>query len=185
METNEKNNFEEKIENNISQKPKWFVCFFKVIANSYLGGFIGKDLRTGEKLPNRFLAFIVNVFVLTIKSLPIALFVSYFLITLPTWVFVLAIVIMALRLFFIVYTTNETYNATYNETYKGKQPKEEPKDDKEQANNHAKYYEYGGVFYKNKPTTLIVDFFRFIGTQYFAFLLGKDFMFCCWLNQIF
>ena len=43
------------------RKPNWFVRFFKVLANRYLFGFIGKDLITGEKYDNRFLIFMTNV----------------------------------------------------------------------------------------------------------------------------
>ena len=163
--------YEEEIKNNIpqkSKKPNWFVCFFKVLATVSFGGFIGKDLVTGEKVPNRFLSFLNNVFRLIMQSLPVALFVSYFLITLPTWLFVLAIVEMASELFKLVYTTNQA--RTYLDN-----PQKQKKTE-EQAKNHAKFYIYGQKYYKNRPTTLIGDFFRHIGISYFAFLFGKDFM---------
>ena len=80
-DSEEKINFEEE---ELPQPPHWFIYFFKVLANNYFGGLIGKNFITGKKPQNRFLSFVSNIFFLTAKALPIALFVSYFLITLPT-----------------------------------------------------------------------------------------------------
>ena len=179
MEKKNNINFsEEERKNNIpqkSQKPNWFVCFFLVLAHDYLSGFIGKNLVTGEKCPNRLMDFITNVFNLIIDSLPIALFVSYFLITLPTWLFVLAIVKMAVGLLNSVFLTNDAQGYLANRQKQTEQL-EESKVLEEKANNRAEFYMYGNKYYKNRPTTLIGDFFRFIGTAYLAFLTGKNFM---------
>ena len=165
-----------------SKKPNWFVCFFKITANGYLSGFIGKDLLTGEKYDNRFLIFIINVFVLITKSLPIALFVSYFLITLPAWLFALAIVMMACSLFSIVITTNQRYKGSPSSTLQ-EQLKEELENNKEQANNHAKFYAYNNKYYKNRPTTLIGDFFRYIGNIWFSSFAKKNFLLGEYINS--
>ncbi len=158
------------------RKPNWLVCFFKALANVYFSGFIGKDLITGKKVSNRFLYCVMDIFFLIMQSLPVALFVSYFLITLPTWILVLVIVRMALDLFILVRITNRAKKclAKRQEPIKYSEEKQQKE---EGATNHVKVYEYGNGYYKNKPTTLIGDFFRYIGTRYFAFLFGKDFMY--------
>lgn len=56
------------------------------------------------------------------------------------------------------------------------QLKEELENNAEKAKNQVKCYEYANVFYKNRQTTLIGDFFRHIGDRYFSFLTGKSFM---------
>ncbi len=150
------------------RKPNLLVCFFEVLAHIYFGGFIG--LVAGEEILNRFLGFVSNIFFLTIESLPVVLFVSYFLITLPTWLFVLVIVAMAANLCLIVLGAI-LYRDDYIKRSKKKQQKVE-----KQAKNHAKFYEYGDKFYKNKPTTLIGDFFRIIGNIYFGGFVGKNFL---------
>ena len=157
--------------NQASQKPNWFVCFFKALAAIFLSGFIGKNLLTDKKCENRFLSFIFGISALIICSLPIALFVSYFLITLSTWIFVLAVLAMVGKLGPIVQLAN-----FHRKGNPPKQPEEELKSNEELAKNHAKFYEYGGKYYKEKPTTLIGDVFRWIGTAYFTFLTGKNFM---------
>ena len=130
-----------------SKKPNWFVCFFLVLADCYLSGFIGKSLVTGEKYPNRLVFFIINVFVLITESLPIALFVSYFLITLPTWVFVLVVALMAIKLLNFVFPTNAAQGYLANRQKQTEQL-EESKVLEEKANNHAKFYLYGNKYYK-------------------------------------
>lgn len=158
-----------------TQKPNWFVCFFLVLADCYLGGFIGKRLVAGEKYPNRFVGFIKNVFFLITDSLPIALFVSYFLITLPTWVFVLVVASMAIKLLKFVFWTNHVHKHL-TDCQKQTGTIEKVKEPEEKAKNHAKFYMYGDKYYKNRPTTLIGDFFRLIGDVHFTFLTGKNFM---------
>ena len=166
------NSSEEEIKNNIPQ-PNWFVCFFLVLANYYLSGFIGKSLVTGEKCPDRLVSFIANVFFLIINSLPIALFVSYFLITLPTWLFVLVVASMAVDLLNFVFHINQEY---LTNRQKQTEQLEESKVLEEKSNNHAKFYLYGSKYYKNRPTTLIGDFFRTIGDICFSGFFGKRFM---------
>ena len=173
MEDSEKKiNFEEEELPQPPRKPNWFVCFFLVLADHYLSGFIGKNLVTGEKCPNRLVSFIVNVSFLITDSLPIALFVSYFLITLPTWFFVLVVASMAIKLLSFVFSTNVAQGYLANRQKQTEQL-EESKVLEEKANNHAKFYLYGNKYYKEKPTTLIGDFFRYIGTGCFAFLFGS------------
>ena len=121
------------------------------------------------------MGFITNVFVLITDSLPIALFVSYFLITLPTWVFVLVVASMAIKLLNFVFVTNEIQKFLSSQQKQTEQL-EESKELEEKANNHAKFYLYGNKYYKNRPTTLIGDFFRHIGDIYFSGFFGKQFM---------
>lgn len=179
MEKENNINFsEEEIKNNIpqkSKKPNWFVCFFLVLANRYFGNFIGKNLITGAKIPNRFLSFVSNIFFLTIKSLPIALFVSYFLITLPTWIFVLAIVRMASELLKLVYRTNQA-KKSLAKRQKPIKYSEKKQQKEEGAQNHVKVYEYGAdnTFYVYRWTTLIGDFFRYIVSIHFTSFVGKN-----------
>ena len=159
-----------------SKKPNWFVCFFLVLADCYLSGFIGKSLVTGEKYPNRLVFFIINVFLLITESLPIALFVSYFLITLPTWVFVLAIVRMALDLFYLVLETNQAKESLAQRQEPIKYSEDKQHSEEEVAKNHAKCYKYGAdnTFYVYRWTTLIGDFFRYIVFRHFSGFVGKD-----------
>ncbi len=165
------------LEKKLPRKPSWFTCFFKVLVNTFLSGFIGKDLFFEKKYSNRFLDSISNIFVLIIKLLPIVLFVSYFLITLPTWLFVLAIVKMVVDLYNLVIATNMAQKVPDSRQTQTKSSEKKQQKAEEKAKNHVKCYKYAGVFYKNRPTTLIGDFFRYIGTKYLAFLFGKDFMY--------
>ncbi len=57
-----------------------------------------------------------------------------------------------------------------------KLPREKQSNDDGKAQNHAKFYVYDSKYYKNRPTILIGDFFRFIGNIYFSGFVGKNFL---------